>query len=287
MRSSPTSSILFSSVQAFLIVPMCLCAAIWFVALPHYAEAQGFNWQYSARFPTDYPTLFLGLQGGYSPYAQNSTRLQYKEPLASGGTCDCAEFTGALGQEWRIGVMAEKWFEPGNWALYGMLTLQQQSEKFRTLSKDTIKGIVNPDVYPNRGKLITEYVFENNATQTSLELGAKFKFYPLPLFLTLGIGAGYIVQFDNRLVEQIADTPSASGYNFPERNLRDEPLATSFFKFNPLSLAATARIGADVPLAKGLYATPAIFATYQFRSIGASTWTRLALGVHVSLLLGL
>jgi hypothetical protein len=244
----------------------------------HSASAQGFNWQYSARFPTGYPTLFIGVQGGYSPFAQNSTRLQYSEALASGGTCKCgAEFTGALGQEWRVGLMAEKWLESGDWALYGTLTLQHQNEAFNAAG-DSTKGVVNPTVN-TKGTFKTEYIFSNDLHQIALEGGAKYKFYPLPLFVALGVSGGYIVQTSNSLIEQAKDEKK---YQYKRDNLN-----SNFANLKPFTLAATARIGADVSLAKGLYATPAIFATWQFRSTGSDPWTRLALGVHVAFLLGL
>jgi hypothetical protein len=256
---------------------MCWCALMCCYGVQS-ASAQGFNWQYSARFPTGYPTLFIGVQGGYSPFAQNSTRLQYAEALASGGTCNCgAEFTGASGQEWRVGLMAEKWLESGDWALYGALTLQHQNEAFNAAG-DSTKGVVNPTVN-TKGTFKTEYIFSNDLHQIALEGGAKYKFYPLPLFVALGVSGGYIVQTSNSLIEQAKDEKK---YQYKRDNLN-----SNFANLKPFTLAATARIGADVSLAKGLYATPAIFATWQFRSAGADPWTRLALGVHVAFLLGL
>lgn len=255
---------------------MCWCALMCCYGVQS-ASAQGFNWQYSARFPTVYPTLFIGVQGGYSPFAQNSTRLQYAEALASGGTCNCgAEFTRALGQEWRVGLMAEKWLESGDWALYGAVTLQHQNEAFNAAG-DSTKGVVNPSVN-TKGTFTTEYIFSNDLFQIALEGGAKYKFYPLPLFVALGVGGGYIVQTSNSLIEQAKNLQ----YQYKRDNLN-----SNFANLKPFSVAATARLGADVSLAKGLYATPAIFATWQFRSAGDNPWTRLTLGIHVGLLLGL
>lgn len=247
---------------------------LWFYSAQD-ASAQGFNWQYSSRFPTEYPTLFVGVFGGYSPYALNNAKLPYREPLASGGTCNCAEFTTALGQEWRAGIMAEKWLETGNIALYGALTVQNQLESFFR-DGDTTKGVVNPSVN-NKGTFTTRYQFSDTLWQVGLEGGVKYKFYPLPLFVALGISGAYIVQTHLGLIE-VATNPS---YNYPVT------LNSNFVRLNPLSVAATARLGADVSLAKGLYATPALFATWQFRGMDSNPWTRLALGIHVALLFGL
>ena len=262
-----------------------LLCCLW-CCVPHIAQAQGFNWQYSPRFPTEYPTLFVGLHGGYSPYTLNSTNLPFREPRVGGGFCDCAKFTTALGREWRVGVMAEKWLEPGNIALFASVQLQSQADTLRALG-DPSKAVVNPDLYPNRTALQTQYFFENTIRQLSLEVGAKYKFYPLPVFIALGLSAGYIVQRDSRVVERIFDVSKAD-YNFPE-----QIYSSSFFTVSPLSFAGTARIGADVPLAKGFYATPAAFATWQLRSVSgadnssANAWTRLTIGLHVALLFGL
>lgn len=263
---------------------MLLLSVVLWLYSPQGASAQGFNWQYSSRFPTEYPTLFVGVFGGYSPYALNNAKLPYREPLASGGTCNCAEFTTALGQEWRAGIMAEKWLETGNISLYGALTVQNQLESFLAAG-DSAKGVVNPSVNTNR-TFTTQYIFSNNLLQAGLEGGGKYKFYPLPLFVALGISGAYIVRTTPDIIER-ATNPN---YNY------SVTLNSNFVRLNPLSVAATARLGADVSLAKGLYATPALFATWQFRSTetypfrgaeDSNPWTRLALGVHVAILFGL
>lgn len=276
MRSVPRLTNPFSSIHrthryTFLTMFLSLSVALWLYC-PQGASAQGFNWQYSSRFPTEYPTLFIGVFGGYSPYTLNSAKLQYQEPLASGGTCNCAEFTNAVGREWRVGIMAEKWLETGNIALYGALTVQSQSESFL----DSAKWVVNPSVN-TKLPFTTQYQFSNNLLQAGLEGGAKYKFYPLPLFVALGIHGAYIVQTTPSLIEEATNV----NYNYRVT------LNSNFARLNPLSIAATVRLGADVSLAKGLYATPALFATWQFRGMDSTPWTRLALGVHVALLLSL
>ncbi|MBD1209763.1 MAG: hypothetical protein H9535_15120 [Ignavibacteria bacterium] len=260
--------------HTFLMMVLSLPVALWLYC-PQGASAQGFNWQYSSRFPTEYPTLFVGVFGGYSPYALNSAKLQYQEPLASGGTCNCAEFTNAVGREWRVGIMAEKWLETGNIALYGALTVQSQSESFLA-DGDSTKGVVNPSVN-TKGTFTTRYQFSHTLLQAGLEGGVKYKFYPLPLFVALGISGAYTVQTNLGLIEEATDVD----YNYRVT------LNSNFVRLNPLSVAATARLGADVALAKGLYATPALFTTWQFRGMDSNPWTRLALGVHVALLFGL
>lgn len=243
-----------------------------------YALAQGFNWQYSSRLPTGSPTLFVGLQGSFSPYALNTLHLPYREIQANRDTCECATFSRALGQEWRVGVMAEQWLEDGALALYGALTLQNQRETFSANGRALP---VNPQLF-TKPDLQTEYLFTNNLFQTSVEFGVKYKFYPLPVFVATGVSAAYIVQTQNRLVEQLSSTSQAA-YNFPE-----QVHSPSFFFINPLSFAAIMRIGADVSLAKGLYASPAVFASWQVRDIQTSTaWTRLTVGIHLAVLLGL
>ena len=261
-----------------------LAFGLWLLLIPAALSAQGFNWQYSARFPTESPTLFVGVHGAYSPYGQNTTRLQHQEILSSRDTCFCAEFKNARGQEWRIGIMAEQWLEAGNIALFGALQFQYQSETF-IAPGDSLKGRII-----NRPTLVTEYVFEHIARQVSLEVGAKYKFYPLPLFFALGVSFGYsdTAQRNSRVFERVSAL-SAGSYNYPERSIAD----TKFTIF-PWAASATARLGADVPLAKGLYASPALFATWQFRGVrpelhsnSAEIWSRWSLGLHIALLLGL
>lgn len=270
-----------SPLQSFISRAFCSTMLVWLLACfcNNSTFAQGFNWQYSSRFPTSSPTLFVGVHGGFAPYSLNTLQLPYKEIQTNGDTCLCAEFSGAQGQEWRIGLVAEQWLEDGAFALFGAITLHNQRETFSAQSRALP---VNPNIFPNTPDLITEYLFTNNLFQTSLELGAKYKFYPLPIFASLGISSAYVVQAQNRLVEQIS-TSSRGAYNFPE-----QVLSPTFFAINPLSFAATVRLGADVSLAKGLYASPALFATWQIRDIQTNTaWTRLTLGLHVSILLGL
>jgi hypothetical protein len=256
------------------------CALVWGASAllrPSASSAQGFNWQYSARFPTDYPTLFIGVQGGYSPFALNAAELLYAEPLASGGVCECARFTSAVGADWRVGISVESWTSSGVAAWYGTLGFQRQSETFQTPG-DSLKGRVNPQVNAS-GDFTTEYIFAHDLLHLTAEFGVKYKFYPTPLFASVGVSAGYARSQNNRLVERATNV----NYNY-EREWEGD-----FYSAFPLAAAAVVRIGGDAPLAKGVYASPAVFAAWQFRAVeqSPSLWSRLALGVQATVFFSL
>ncbi|MCS6809355.1 MAG: hypothetical protein RML40_11215, partial [Bacteroidota bacterium] len=218
------------------------------------------------------------LQGSIAPYTLSTLRVPDHEVQPTGDTCFCTTFTRGTGQEWRIGIIAEQWLEEGNIALYASVLLQKQHEVFHGVGKSFP---VNPSVFPGIPDFVSEYILSTDILQISLDVGAKYKFYPLPLFISLGIGTLYRLQSLNRLVERLS-VSAVGHYNFPEQEYPSE-----FFRVLPFGIASTLRLGADVALANGIYASPALFASIQLREIYRyNLWAQALVGVHIALLAG-
>jgi hypothetical protein len=242
------------------------------VGMTNNLHAQGFNWQYSSRLPTGYPTLFVGVVGS-AMQSQHQAMLRYTK-IENGKECDCkATFTNTTSIDFTGGVIAEYWLPDANMALYGVLQAEQRNAQF------IADGPIEPVNFNNLRELTTKYLLTTSVINASIEAGFKVKFTPLPLFASIGLQAASILTTQKN-VEQNSTNPRIP---YSVKNL-----PTDFLILNPFVAGAKASIGADFALSKSMYASPSLFASLPFGSLsgGENTWSRLSYGVQVAFLLG-
>jgi hypothetical protein len=242
------------------------------------AWAQGFNWQYSARMPSDVPTLFVGVQGGYG-LTQHFAGIPMQERMADGRVCDCqAQFERANGREIRAGIVVEQWLSSGDFALYASAQVQQEQATFRALAAPLRISPWTMVDASARGDFQTEYLFATSTLSASIEAGAKYKFYPSPVFIGFGVNLAYTVRDASSLRERSVNV------NF---NYEQNELPLDFVRRTALVPSAKAVLGVDLPLAKGLYASPAAFVMVPMSSLASNAaWFRVCYGVQISVVFG-
>jgi hypothetical protein len=257
-----------------------LAFCFFFICTPFaYLYAQGFNWQYSARMPSESPTLFAGVQGGFA-LTQHFSSVQMQERMADGRVCDChATFERAGGQEFRAGVLVEQWLLVGNVALYGAAYMQHEQATFQALAAPLRVSPWTSSEAAARGDFQTEYIFATTTLNASVEAGVKYKAYPLPLFASAGVSLAYMVRDGSLLDERSVNV----NYNYEQNAL---PL--DFVRRAVLVPSVRAAFGVDLPLARGLYASPSLFAAIPMTSLATNAaWFRLSYGVQIAVLYGL
>lgn len=239
------------------------------------ALGQGFNWQYSAREPTNYPQLFIGVVGSGS-FSQHFGRLQFAEKVGVDTCIVCAEYTQGTGTAWNLGVHAEYWLESGDIALYGNVRYDYTRGRF-AFERDNGPWRGAPNRAPQQ--LITEWSLETEARTVLLDVGVKWKMFPLPVFLAGGVQGGYGLLFTSQQQERKI-SPA-------EHPFERQTIEGVFPQFQPIMAAGKLSIGADVPLANGLYASPAVFATMTLTNAAREgRWHWLHYGIQVSLVYG-
>jgi hypothetical protein len=236
---------------------------------------QGFNWQYSAREPTSYPRLFIGITGS-GALSQHFGQLQFAEKLG-GDTCIiCADYTQGRGTAWSLGIHTEYWLESGDIALYGSVRYDYARARF-AFERDNGPWRGAPNRAPQQ--LITEWSLETEARSVLLDVGVKWKMFPLPIFAVGGVQGGYGIFFTSQQQERKI---SPAEHPF-ERQI----IEGIFPQFQPIIIAGKLAFGADVPLANGLYASPAVFGAIALTNAArVGQWHWLHYGIQISLVYG-
>lgn len=252
---------------AWLCVVICLCA----VGAPVQLYAQGFDWQYSARLPTGYPSFFVGLSGTVGGQ-QFSGDIHYTQ-----GVVLCGAFSEGSGKGISIGVQVDDWITPW-WTLTGALRYESFNGLF-SAAGDTLQRA------PNAPPTIVAYEIDSDFSYGVLDVGARYRPFPsAKVFVGAGVQLGVLLSHSTVQRQRIvspAEQRFADGSQ--EQSLRDN--ITGFRSF---FAAGRVSAGIDIPLAKSLYASPALYASIPVLSMVPNTsWQRVGYGVQVSIVYGL
>ncbi len=248
------------------ILPALLLVLLFFVSSKR-LSAQGFDWQYSSRLPTGYPSLFVGILGN-GAQSLHATTMRVSETTPRVLDCGCS-FSTARSIDWSGGILGEYWLPQSNIALYVALLAEQRNAVFVS---DSVVFARNPNLYPSN--FVSRYTLATQVLNASVEAGVRVKFAPLPLFAGAALQGAYRVQDSIGLAENANGTVR-------------ERLPTDFVKLHPVNISAKAFVGADIPLANSVFISPSLFIASPLGSLLMGTeWTRFSFGLQVALMLG-
>ena len=248
---------------------LLLSALLWCAGVP--ALSQGFDWQYSARLPTSYPTLFLGVNGSGS-FHTFSGDINYLQ-----GVVLCGTFRNGDGKGFSGGVQADKWFDE-SWAVSGVIRYEMMSGVFES-NGDTLARA------PGAPPTIIAYEIESDFSYVSLDLGARYR--PVPFskfFVGAGVQAGVLLS-SSTLQRQRIVSPASERFT---DGSQEQSLADNIVGFSPFYVGGRVSAGLDLPVGRSLYASPSVYAAFPLTSMAKDTpWQRVSVGVQVSVLYGL
>lgn len=247
------------------------------------ATAQGFNWQYSARYPTSYPRFFVGASvSGAMMF--NSVALDHFEIVPAGQDCFCALYNTGRGVLSTLGLHAEWWLQNSDIVLYSDLSI------FRTTTILSSADVDNGPIL--RGgvavPVITRYEMDVHLHFIGAEFGIKYSFYPSHFFVATGLHFAVRLS-ENVRQQELVITPAE--YRFLSkpgvssdglsRSVEQNPVFSSFIP------ALSVQSGIDLPLSKGVYASPALMLVVPFFSMtDGGFWRWFAPGLKLSIVYG-
>ncbi|MBU3741148.1 MAG: hypothetical protein FGM24_02565 [Candidatus Kapabacteria bacterium] len=205
--------------------------------------AQGFDWQYSARYPTSSPTRFLGaaVGGGYAIHQGRLPYLEQDVPVA------CCTYENGTGLPLSIVVGYEQWTS-ANIAVHGMAG-------YRLMTAGMSAPPTFDEPLSDGRLLVTQYTYNANLHYADITGGVRYRLgrshlsvgAALRLSLLLGTTATH------RL-----DVISPSDYTFntnpPSRSI-DIPVV-GVPDATPLLVSPLITLGYDISIANGLYLSP-------------------------------
>lgn len=207
------------------------------------ASAQGFDWQYSARYPTSSPTRFLGaaLGGGYALHQGRLPYLEQDVPVA------CCTYENGTGIPLTIGVGYEQW------------TSANVAAHFMAGYRLMTAGMSAPPTFDeplSDGRLlVTQYTYNANLHYADITGGMRYRVggshfsvgAAIRLSVLLGTAATH-------RLDVLSPTDYTFNTNPPSRSI-DIPVV-GVPDATPFLVSPIITFGYDISIANGLYLSP-------------------------------
>jgi len=247
-----------------------------FIISNYGADAQGFNWQYSARLPFAYPYLFAGLTGNVDYNFHNSNLRLTEDNL------DCCGFGSGRGNGGGIGLAAEYWVN-GLTAINLQLALKQYSGDFIADGQklpftvfDNTGSIIGRDTVSFRNEMVTELRY------VSLEAGGKWRLFKSHFFAGASINAGYLIASDVEIEEYVV---SPDYWVYTDGSRRRSLGNYSITEVKTFSIMPKLNFGYNIAIIPGMYIAPQIEAGLPLLNIASNgDWSMLSVSFKITLL---
>ncbi len=215
--------------------------AFMIVAINH-CYSQGFDWQYSVRFPSPSPQLFIGINYNYQ-LSLNNINIDFKENGIPSGT-----FNEAHSSSNKYGISSEYWLNSGTQALTFSLNYHSMNANLRAV----------PDpIYYKNDTIYTEITNKNALTYLDLSAYYKHRFPQSHFSISAGIIANIFLDNSSSYTENI--TSENRTFNNGERSREILNACTS--DYFAIIINPSLRLSYDFPIANNVYAT--VFADYS------------------------
>ncbi len=159
---------------------------IVFVCLSINANSQGFDWQYSARMPAEYPDIYFGVFAEYSILSHEGGIDFFENAVF------CRRFKNGSGKGISLGISAEYWME-GDAAVSGSISYKNALGSFKVKS-------VLPRVEED---FVSEYRFDSDFSYLCLQAGAKYRLFRSHFHAGAEVVIEYLFNNENEYSERI------------------------------------------------------------------------------------
>ena len=231
--------------------------------------AQGFNWTYSWRLPSNSPTLFIG------PYTEMVNIHDYVDFSSMGFAIDCCKYGNGSANNFKNGIMVEKWYK-GNYSFTVKLGFYSFTSDFNgeTLSNQIfIPDSTKTDILRTRFSLSVK-----NKNIYDISLLAKSRLFDTHASISGGINCMIQEGIDAQKIEEVLN----KGYEKVIPNTVALGSMTSFI------VSPIAQIEYDIDLGRGKYAKVFANTQYTFNSRSQITdWSTLIFGAGLSVCFGI
>lgn len=249
---------------------LMLIAAVTLISAQH-LRSQGFDWQYSARYPTTSPTSFIGasLSAGY---ALHQGSLPYLEQDIN---IPCCTYDQGSGLPLGFGITYEQWL-PSDLAIYGVMG-------YRMLTASMTAPPTEAEPLSDGRLLVTQYEYDATMHYLDMTGGIRYRFDGT--HLTIGAGlrlqalAGSSATHRHRVLSpsdyRFTTNPPSTVVDIPVTGVSD---AAGFLAVPFLS------VGYDISVMRGVYISPLFTIGLPLMSTAATaTWQTTEMGMMLRL----
>lgn len=229
--------------------------AVLFAVCCYPAQAQQFDWQYSARLPFNSPAFFVG--GGISALATSHSAADFR---AINPELGCGNYRSGSGFGWAVCANAEQWLDE-DVAVGARVEYAANSGVFTTAAEP-----VPVKVRGESFQLHREFSLTASLSVVSLDCYGKWLIPETHFHIGAGLGFGVLSGSGFSQTESITA---------PEQFMAEIPYGeVDADGVSAVMLRPSLRIGYDAELARGLYATPVFSIGFPLTSAAAAAGWR-------------
>lgn len=231
--------------------------------LPLISLSQGFDWQYSARLPQDYPRLFAGLKSQYS-LSSHFGEFHLIEELIQ-----CCKFETGTGIDFSLGFIIEYWIDDSK-SIGGNIS-------FHSIKADFSSQKSFPKVNYN---LVTDYKVNSNINYVDFNFSLKNRILESFFFCTSSIDFSILLSSKMKFSE-LKNPITPSSDQFKDRidiqNGRVEDLRS-------ILITPSIGFGYDFGIMKDIYLSSQVsFGIPVMSIISNESWKKYSFGIGISL----
>lgn len=215
-------------------------------------NAQGFDWQYSARLPFETPRFYWGFNTQFGLQSSNG-RILFSE-----NTIQCQNFEDAAGNNYSLGIQCEYWERQNRYTFRAALQYG-----FNTISSKST------DFIPYSSTLTAEFENQLNISfsQINLKAGGKYRIAQTHLNIGANLALAFIVLNDFNITERIVGPPEIPPFAGTSNPYEREILNGQISSFVPLRFYPEINIGYDIELGLGTYLEPTLTLAFPLTSM--------------------
>jgi hypothetical protein len=224
--------------------------------------SQGFDWQYSARMPSDSPITFIGACSEFD-YSINTGSVNLSEK-----NIICTAFNNGTGLGWSLGGQIEHW-QTGSIAFIGKLIFSNHSTTFKRQESVPEKDF----------DLVREFQLTSDLTYLDLELGIKSRIESTHLHIGGGVLLRLLLQNTNDYSWQVVS---------PAEYYQQHQLYNGTIKsYNNFLVSPFVSLGYDLNLGLGMYGTISYGISFPIMNqISNEEWRRWNAFISITVLRG-
>jgi len=236
-------------------------------------HAQGFDWQYNARFPSTSPIRFIGAEIA-SGYTMHNGSLPY---LAKDLGFTCCTYENGTGIPLALGITGDYWVA-GDWALTGSLGYRAHNASFSAKS--------DPLPLADGRIFQTEYVYASTLHYAAASVGARYRL--LGTHVTIGGGVrGMVLLGTSATHTERILSPDDRYFNGnpPSKEIVHDTRGLP--DAQRLMVVPYVQLGYDISISRGVYLSPTLTLGLPLMSVSSdATWRMTDVGIGVRLLRG-
>jgi len=224
------------------------------LSVPLIAHAQGFDWQYSVRQPSQPPTTFIGFEAGYG-MATHSGGLEYVESVP------CCRFSAGDGAPFWIGALVETW-QRGDVALWAGMGYGNVTAMFRS-------DVQTFPLFDGR-TLQTEYEYNTSMGYMILHGGVRYRPFASNITIGAAVRLGTLLH-SSSVLEEVVLSPDDFRFNTNPPSRRFTPPGNSVAHASSFLASVALTGGYDIALMRGTYVSPTVILGVPLTATAAGT----------------